>query len=234
MHRAHRTLLAALRKEAGNGTTQSGSESYLLSGHPYLDIAVPARRRIARAWLSENRDIPPKEFLALLDSLYAGKTHEEKTLGSLLLGYRPDLRTHVRTTHLDRWLDELSGWAEIDALCQNVFTAEELLARWKEWERFIRKLAKDTNINKRRSALVFLTGPTHRSRDVRLRTLAFEMIEVLKHEKPILITKAISWLLREMVALHRKEVTVYLKEHRDTLPKIALRETERKLTTGRK
>ena len=37
---------------------------------------------------------------------------------------------------LRAWLDHLVGWAEIDSLC-TIFTAEEILANRREWERFI-------------------------------------------------------------------------------------------------
>jgi 3-methyladenine DNA glycosylase AlkD len=64
--------------------------------------------------------------------------------------------------------------------------------------------------------------------------LAFTLINRLKHEKDILITKAISWLLRAMIKNHKSKVAAYLQKNYDKLPKIAARETKRKLETGRK
>jgi 3-methyladenine DNA glycosylase AlkD len=64
--------------------------------------------------------------------------------------------------------------------------------------------------------------------------MAIENIDRLKAEKEILITKAISWLLRSMVKHHRKLVEDYISEYNDTLPRIAVRETQVKLSTGRK
>lgn len=233
MHPLHAELLKEIKKHRNRGTTLSKSDSYILSGHPYYDIAVPIRRSIAKAWLKSHKDISSHEFIRTLDSLYAGKSHEEKTIASNLLGYSPVHRARVTTTDVDRWLNHLVGWAEVDSLCQNIFTADELLAHWGAWEKFIVKLSKDKNINKRRASLVLLTGPV-RSTDIRILALAFAMCEALKHEKPILITKAISWLLRNMVATHKNEVRNYLARERESLPKIAVRETTRKILTGRK
>lgn len=233
MHKEHKKLLAEIKKHKGRGTSHSNNDSYISSGHVYYDVSVPIRRRIARDWLKNNKDISAKEFVAILNSLYQGKSHEEKTMASILLGYH-HYRKAVTPKHLDRWLDRLVGWAEVDSLCQNIFTAEELLADWKQWKTFIQKLSKDKNINKRRASLVLLTGPTHRSNDKKLRDLAFETIDKLKHEKPIIITKAISWLLRDMSRQHKKAVSDYLRKNDDTLPKVAIRETWRKLKTGRK
>jgi 3-methyladenine DNA glycosylase AlkD len=79
-----------------------------------------------------------------------------------------------------------------------------------------------------------LTGVVRRSSDARLRDLAFQNIDKLKSERPILITKAVSWLLRSMLAHHRDAVASYLEAHAPTLPSLALRETRNKLMTGRK
>ena len=53
-------------------------------------------------------------------------------------------------------------------------------------------------------------------------------------EKEVLITKAVSWLLRSMIKYYRNEVTDYLNENKESLPKIAVREVSIKLETGRK
>lgn len=95
-------------------------------------------------------------------------------------------------------------------------------------------LSRDRNINKRRAALVFLTGPVRYSDDERIVALAFEIIDTLKPERDIMITKAVSWLLRSMVQHHKRAVAAYIKENRNSLPAVAVRETSRKIATGRK
>jgi len=55
------------------------------------------------------------------------------------------------------------------------------------------------------------------------------VIERLKIEKEDIITKALSWLLRSMVANYRDDVADYLEKNKDSLPPVAVRETERKL-----
>jgi 3-methyladenine DNA glycosylase AlkD len=234
MHAHHRVLLAALEKHQRRRAHTQANDSYLSSGHHYYDVSVPVRRSLAKAWLKQNKGIADAEFSAVLESLYRGKSHEEKTLASLLLSYHHAGRRAVGPKQLNAWLDHLVGWAEIDSLCQSAFTADEILAAWNEWKRFIRALSRDKNINKRRAALVFLTGPVRYSSDVRLAALGFEIIEALKPEREIIITKAVSWLLRSMLQHHKRAVTAYIKENRDSLPAIAVRETTRKIATGRK
>src|ERR1700719_3803506 len=237
----HKVLIAGLEKQQRNRAHSQANDSYLGSGHHYYDVSVPTLRTLAKAWLKNNGGIPDAEFLAVLDRLYRGKSYEEKVLASILLSYHRTSPGTIGPKLLDVWLEHLVGWAEIDSLCvfsssaaRRNFTEDEILADWSEWARFIRKLSRDENINKRRAALVFLTVPLRYAEDKRLAALGFEVIEALKPERHIMITKAVSWLLRSMLRHHERAVAAYIRENRHSLPAIAVRETTRKITTGRK
>ncbi|MBU0546548.1 DNA alkylation repair protein, partial [Patescibacteria group bacterium] len=125
-------------------------------------------------------------------------------------------------------------WSQVDSLCQSVFSVEDMTENWDKWQKILVSFSKDKNINKRRASLVLLTAPVRQSTNTEFSELAFMLIDRLKNEKGILITKAISWLLRDMVKNHKNEVATYLERTQNELPKIAFRETKRKLETGRK
>lgn len=234
MNKHHEALLDEIQKHQRKRNHSQANDSYLSSGHRYYDVSVPERRRLSKDWVKANNAIPQKAFRAVLDSLFRGKSHEEKTVACLLLAYHSDHRARIGPKELDAWLEHLVGWAEIDSLCQSTYPAEEVLINWKAWQALIRKLARDKNINKRRAALVFLTGPARTSNDPRILALALETIERLKSEREIIITKAVSWLLRSLVENHKRNVAQYIARNRASLPAIAVRETERKIKTGRK
>lgn len=210
------------------------NDSYLGSTHTFYGVPVPVRRQLIKEWMKANKDASPTQVRAVVEALISGDSHEEKTMGAILLAYHKEARSTVTFAKLSAMLEKLVGWAEIDAFCYNVFSAEEMLADWKHWNAFLIKLSKDTNINKRRASLVYMTKPTSKSDDVRLHTLAYEIIDVLKSEKDILITKAISWLLRSMADTQPREVAAYLDNNMDSLPKIVIRETRKKIKTGKK
>jgi len=170
----------------------------------------------------------------MAERLFRGEAYEEKTLAALLMQASARARRAATPAMVDRWLDHLQGWAEIDSLCASVFGPEQMGADWLAWRALIERLAGDANINRRRAALVLLCMPTRKSGDPRFRDLAFELVERLKREKPILITKAVSWLLRSMAAQHRAAVAAYLEANAASLPAIAVRETRVKLATGTK
>jgi 3-methyladenine DNA glycosylase AlkD len=103
-----------------------------------------------------------------------------------------------------------------------------------KWEKLLKKFNQSSNINKRRASLVLLTKPVRQSDDTRLSKLAFANIDNLKSETDILITKAVSWLLRSLTTFHKDEVLKYLETNKESLPKIAYREALSKALTGRK
>jgi 3-methyladenine DNA glycosylase AlkD len=234
MNEHHRNLVAAIKKSGRSRVHSQANDNYLASGHHYYDVSIPTLRALAKEWLKSNKGIADEEFIAVLDGLYSGKSYEEKVLASMLIAGNHAGRRMLGPKRLDVWLNGLAGWAEIDSLCASAFTAAEMLAEWPAWKRFIQRLARDRNINKRRAALVFLTTATRKSDDARLAALALETIEALKPEREIIITKALSWLLRSMVVRHKSMVAAYIKDKRNSLPAIAVRETTRKIATGRK
>jgi 3-methyladenine DNA glycosylase AlkD len=235
MNPHHRALLDSLKEHAlPNAPAPTENDSYFSSGHPYLRVPVPKRRLVAREWLRANKALALADVVATIDSLFSGETHEEKTLASILLGDHPPARRAVELKQIDGWLDHLHGWAEVDHLCQNVFTAPELMATWDEWRAFLIKLRQDPSIDKRRASVVFLVGPVRNTSDDRLATLAFENIDRLQHEREIMITKALSWLLRCLTTHHADQVAAFVAANESTLPRIAVRETATKLRTGTK
>jgi hypothetical protein len=236
MHPEHTVLLEQVRAIGGpdrrDGPTEN--DSYGGSGRPFYRVSVPDRRAICRRWLALHKGASPSELLPVVESLLEGDSHEERTLAPMIIAGSPPLRRTVRPADLDRWRGMLNGWAEIDSMCQNLFSADDLLADWSAWEALLTGLSRDVDSNKRRASLVLLTGPVHYSGDVRFRDVAFANIETLKSHRPILLTKAVSWLLRSMVTRHRVAVVRSLDENEATLPKIAVRETRTKLRTGTK
>ena len=234
----HAALLLELERLAGGGPRPAGpapvgDSSYTAGGRPYYGVSVPDRRRSVKGWLQANRALPAEAVLATADSLLGGPSYEEKTLGAMILKEHRAARSMVTPAMVDRWLDDLVGWGEVDSLCQSLFEADQLLDDWPGWRALVTDLSTSPNANKRRASLVLLTGPVRHSSDERLARLAFDTVDRLAPERAILITKAVSWLLRSLVPRHREAVIAYLQVA-ESLPANARRETRTLIETGTK
>jgi 3-methyladenine DNA glycosylase AlkD len=234
MEAHHKEILALIKARSGKGTQHTDLDSYLGNSHPRYPIAVPVLRTIARAWMLEHKSMSHVELSNVLSSLAAGKSGTEKSMVGTLLDYATAEQKGFSPKLLDEWLGHLIGWAEVDSLCTGKYSATEVPRNWKAWQPLLRKFSKSDNIQKRRASIVLLCSPLSKASSPALAETGFENIDRLKHEKEVLITKAISWLLRSMIKHHRTQVEDYVNENLDSLPKIAIRETLQKLKTGKK
>lgn len=232
MNQYHQQILATLNTisapdSEGFGLKYMGTNklSYHLNTRQHFDIA----KNIIKS--NPSRD----QFVDLVTSLYQnGTTTTEILIAGILVIHQPKFRATLDPEILDTWLNHVHGWCETDTLCQMAFTADEVINKWDTWQRLLTKFTLDPNVHKRRASLVLLTKPVRQSADPRLSDLAFLNIDRLKSDKDILITKAVSWLLRSLITNHKSEVANYLKQNTDSLPKIAVREVSSKLATGKK
>lgn len=230
----YRQILHDIQKNAGEPTTHTFLDSYLGNQHPRYPISAPVLRSIAKEWMKTHAELPAGALAELLTDLIHSPSSTEKWMAGILLDYSKPEQRDFEPKLFDEWLDHLEGWAEVDAVCTNKYSRTEIAARWHKWKPLLIKFSKSTNISKRRASLVLLCSPLSQSENKDLSEMALLNVERLKTEKSVLITKAISWVLRSMVRYNRKVLETYLSKFGSTLPKIALRETMVKLETGRK
>ncbi|GAB4516801.1 MAG: hypothetical protein OHK0046_22730 [Anaerolineae bacterium] len=229
----HADFLTFLQSHAGERGSAQAAAFYTGADHTHYDVAVPTLRAFVKAWADDHKTLTYAEWESLLTHLYNGTSVEEKLLGGLMLAQYGKYRAQLPFDVFESWLGQLEGWQEVDGTCQSIFTAKEMAARWPEWESFLRRLARDANIHKRRASLVLLIKPL-RGNDPRFLTLMLDQVTVLQSERDKLITKAISWVLREAVRQHGPTVQQYIEAHQATLPASVVREVTRKLETGKK
>jgi 3-methyladenine DNA glycosylase AlkD len=234
LHTYHNEILEEIEKHIADDSVPLERDGFRYIGTTKSVYFLRAAdfRRIFIDFAKRHPDLTTTEFVALLDTLSLGKTYNEFAAVGLLLGVYPKLRVVLDPHSLDRWLAHAEGWAEVDVICQLNFTADEVLANWETWKDLLTAFAESENTCKRRASLVLLTKPLRESDDSRLADLAFANTDKLKGEKDKLIAKAVSWILRSLIKYHRTEVEQYLDVNAATLPRIAVRETRRKLTEG--
>lgn len=230
----HQEILELIRKNSKDAVLDSVPGGYFGNEHPRYVINNPTMRTIAREWMRTHKGLQAGEFKDLLTSLIEAESCTEKMMAGIMMGYASKSQRDIDPMIFDRWLDHLVGWVEVDTLCTGDFLRTEFAGKWPTWKKLVKKLSQDANINKRRASLVLFCSPLAHIKDDDMGEVALLMVDRLKGEKDVLITKAISWVLRTMIKHHREKVCTYLQENTNSLPKIALRETMTKLKTGRK
>ena len=230
----HQEILQLIRKNSKDTVRDNSSAGYLGNDHPRYAITNPALRVIAKHWIRAHRDLDADQFVGLTDSLIKGESYTEKLMAGILLGYSSKSQRKFDPAIFDDWLQHLEGWAEVDSVCTGDYINAQLPSDWSRWKKLINKFSKDKNINKQRASLVLFCSPLSHVKDDAIAAVALQTVTRLKHEKDVMITKAISWVLRSMIRHYREMVSVFLNENAETLPRIAVRETLVKLKTGKK
>ena len=234
MNRHHAEILAAIKGNSGVPTQHTFSDSYLGNSQPRFAINAPTMRKVAKEWMKDHREMKAAEFQKVMTSLIHGKSGTEKVMVGIFLDLATKEQQQFDPGCFDQWLDQLEGWAQVDSVCTGSYTVAAIASNFPVWKKLLIRFSKSKNINKRRASIVFLCSPLRNLPDKRLADLAILNVERLKHEKEILITKAISWVLRSMAKHHKDQVRKYVENNRGALPAIAVRETLTKIRTGTK
>lgn len=230
----HREILSLIRENSGPPERDAFLANYLGTSHVRYPIKAPTLRLIAKEWMRSNKHLSASKLQGVLTGLIEGESSTEKMMAGMLLDYATRDQLAIDPNIFDRWLDDLEGWAEVDAVCTNKYTVKQLPLDWKTWEPLLKRFSRDKNIHKRRASLVLLCSPLRNIDDERLVDMALKNAYRLRAEKHILITKAISWVLRSAVKHHKQRISQFISEYKAELPAIAVRETMKVLETGKK
>jgi len=226
----HAELLAEILR-AADPAYREGSLMVAPTAQRVHGVRTPDSRRLARDWRRANRDATPAEVLALVESLWGGESREERALGLEILQTRADLIRRLDRNWFDRRRPDIDNWAVCD------FLATRVLGPWVAVDSasrlaYLEDLVGGNHLYSRRLGLVASVplnrdGPEHGAWTLR-------QVDRLLDERDAMITRAISWVLREMTRHQAEDVARYLESRGDRLAALPRREVRSKLRTGRK
>jgi 3-methyladenine DNA glycosylase AlkD len=228
---AEREYLLDRIRERADPEYKAGTSGVLRTQLKVHGVRVPHLREIARAWQQAHKKTASQDLLALVESLWDGDSQEERLLAvELLERYRrtvPDLTWN----HFDRWRSKLDNWGLTDSLASRIL-APWLIADPERRLDHLWALIADEDVWSRRLALV-ATVPINRGHtEFTIPDLTLQLVDQVAHERDPMITKAVSWALRELTKSHPDRVAAYLEDHREGLAAHVVREVEHKLRTG--
>lgn len=188
------------------------------------------QRRTIRAWLRERRDWPWENIVALADAFWFGTPRDEAIATELISLSRREI-PQLSWGFFERWRKRLSTWHDTDGL--GIYIFGPWLAANNARVTRLEQLIRSDEICSRRLALVG-TVILNRRRATAIPQLTLNLVSAVGSERDPLMTKAVSWALRELSKTNREVVARYLERNRERLPAIAVREVGNKLRTGLK
>jgi len=194
-------------------------------------IRTPDNRRLAREWRRAHRDVDQAVVLSLVEVLWNAESRDERALGLEILNLHPNLVRDLEVARFDRWRLDIDNWGVCD------FLGTRILGPWVEAEpedrlRYLEQLVGDAHLYSRRLGLVasvyLNTGGTEYGE------WTLSQVDRLIDERDPMITKAISWSLRQMTRHQASIVEAYVDSRTDRIAALPRREVRNKLRTGRK
>jgi 3-methyladenine DNA glycosylase AlkD len=212
---------------------QAGMSMAVPTGLKVYGVKVPHLREISRGWQSAHKKVARDDLMALVEALWDGESREERVLAlELLQRYKrwvPDLAW----THFERWRRGLDNWEVTDVLGVRILGPWVLSDPGGRLDH-LRDLIADEDVWSRRLALVSTVWLNRGREDLSFPDFTLGLVERVKEERHPMITKAVSWALREMVKKHHDQVAAYLEDNREVLAAHVVREVDNKLRTGLK
>lgn len=200
---------------------------------PFYGVKVGELRRLARSWAREHPEVSPTQVIELCDGLWSITVREEMVLACLILERKPAALDGLTPTNFDSWRKSLDNWETTDQLGQ-VVLAQWVTSRPQQRLKELERLAAASDPWSRRLGLVGTIGLARGDRARRYWPRTGKLILKLSRDREAAMPKAISWVLRENLRHCAAEVSEFVDLHAEELPAVAVRETRKKLVSGKK
>jgi 3-methyladenine DNA glycosylase AlkD len=197
------------------------------------EIRIPELRRLRREFSRELRDAPAALVTGAAVALSQMDEPRHRFVAYELVQHHPASAARLDVRTLERLGKGMSSWAEVD--CFSVYLSGAAWLRGTISDAVILRWAHSKDLWWRRAALVStvpLNSRTHGGKgDVRRTLLVCRALEAGREP---MITKAVSWALRELAKRKPDAVRSFLDSRGAGLAALVLRETRNKLDTGLK
>ena len=212
---------------------QAGVSMAVPTGLNVYGVRVPRLRAIARDWQRAHKGIDLGDLVTVADALWDGGSREERVLATVLFQRYQRHIPALDWAHFDRWRRGLDNWEVTDQMGVRVLgpwvLADPGARTGHLWD-----LIAEEDVWSRRLALVATVWLNRGYDGITYPDLTLGLVDRVKEERDPMITKAVSWALREMVKQHPDRVVAYLEANRDLLAPHVVREVNTKLRTGLK
>ncbi len=196
-----------------------------------IGVRVPVLRRFEKPLFKQLKtDDDYRTLINFTDEAFGRRIREPAVIGVEGLCHLKKYWTRELLDHVRRWIPLLSGWEITDLLggrllgemiLMNIIKVDDLL----EYRDF-------PSIWGRRIMIVAMVPALRKGHGDVDRYL--EILSEYKDSRHKMITKAVSWALREATKSHPDKIKTFIRKHQSGLHPLILREVRNKLQTGMK
>jgi 3-methyladenine DNA glycosylase AlkD len=212
------TIRAELIQRANEKTRISGQRFFKEDIDAY-GVKIPEVQQIGKTYFREIRTASKAEIFSLCEMLWQSGKFEECIIAcnwshAVHKQYEPgDFHT------FEHWIEHyVTNWATCDTFCNHTMGA--FLEMYPEYLSQLRRLAVSTNRWLRRAAAVSLIIPARKG--MYLQEI-FGIANLLLTDPDDLVRKGYGWMLKVAASKHLSEVFNFVMQHRDIMPRVALR-----------
>lgn len=220
-------------REALRSVGTGSRQGHRPSAQSDFGVYKAEQRRITREQARAIKSWPGADVIALARALRAQNIVESRHVGYELIERHKAAREALTIEALEALGEGLDNWACVDSFCTSLVGTA-----WREGrigDDDIRRWADSEDLWWRRAAVVATVPLNLKSRGGTGDTpRTLEICERLLDDREVMVQKAISWALRELVPWDREAVVAFLAEHEARLAARVRREVHKKLTTGKK
>ncbi|MGH9747199.1 MAG: DNA alkylation repair protein [Candidatus Acidiferrales bacterium] len=188
-------------------------------------------RNVRREFTQWLKDAAPHVVIELAGMLIDVPRTDYRFIAYELIHHHPAALSHLTAWQLEQLGRGIASWGAVD--CFAVFLAGPVWRGRRVPNTLIHGWARSADRWWRRAALVSTVPLNNKSRGGvgdTYRTL--QVCRLLESDRDPMVTKAMSWALRELSKRDARSVREYLAARKDVLPANVLREVTNKLKTG--
>ena len=190
-----------------------------------------ALRQVRRGFSQRLKDAEPHVVNKVAERLLGVPHRTYRFVAYELIHHHRGALTRLNARQLERFGSGIASWGAVD--CFAVYLAGPAWRARQVPDSLIHGWARSADRWWRRAALVSTVPLNSKSRGgagEAQRTLA--VCQLLERDRDPMVTKALSWALRELAKRDSSSVRRYVAKRKDVLPALVLREVRNKLRTG--
>jgi 3-methyladenine DNA glycosylase AlkD len=213
--------------ESSNPERKEKIASYMkTSSLDFIGVELPDVHRIVK---ENTKTVPLSSQHSLMKELWAIETFEDRVAAiDVMKTYAKKGPIRQAMEIIDKWIDDADTWGIIDPLCQPCIgilihrdsAIEDTLRAWRSSDNFWRR---------RCSVLPFLYICLKAQYRPEYKAKILEAIEPHIGDEEFFVGKAAGWVLREFSKRDPDAARAFIKNHRNEMTKLVLREGSKKL-----